>query len=264
MPEFQPKAYWERRLAENFHEGGVGDICLPQSYNRHLYAVRRQRFRDVVRHLPTVPHSAHVLDIGSGTGAYIEAWQEWGATGIVGSDLTDHSVARLGARYPGCTFRQLDIGDAAAAHWAPGRFDVVSAFDVLFHIVDDDRYARALQNVAAMLKPKGWFLFSDNLVRVSRRTTHFVTRSEGTVLEAIDRAGFDVVVRVPMFVFMNDPVRCQRGWRRSLYSRVYRLACHGEVMGGLIGGLLRPIEVLATRLTRSGPSTEILLCRRRD
>ena len=58
---------------------------------------------------------------------------------------------------------RLDIGAPLAPCFVEelGRFQAISAYDVLFHIVDDARYERAIQNISALLSPGGVFFFSD-------------------------------------------------------------------------------------------------------
>ena len=143
-----------------------------------------------------------------------------------------------------------------------GRYNVVSAFDVLFHIVDDARYQQALQNIFNALSPRGWFLYSENLVPHESRLSHYVSRSETTVLDSLRQNGFEVHSRAPVFFFMNDPVRTRNRIFRRWYSLLHRVAGSGEMIGGLVGAALYPVELAATRIVKHGPGTEMLLCRR--
>jgi len=261
MDSFQPGAYWEERLRAHGDERGVGDIGLSRSYNSWLYKVRRHVFRRLVRRLPLAPDNTRVLDIGSGTGVYVDEWHRWGAKEVTGSDITQIVVDRLSRRFPADRFVRMDIGDANLNGLQSGSREVVSAFDVLFHIVDDIRYQQAIRNIASILVPGGWFLYSDNLVQKGSRISHYVSREEGTILETLAGNGFVVRKRMPMFVLMNDPVRSGRVLRRW-FSLVYRLACRGELAGSIVGRTLYPVELAATKLVKSGPSTELLLCQR--
>jgi hypothetical protein len=110
MNLFDPKAYWETRLANTFALQGVGYRNLGQGYNEWLYRVRRNIFLRAVKSMPLNWSEAHVLDVGSGTGFYVQLWQEIGVVSITGSDLTDVSVAHLQQDFPGKEFLRLDIG----------------------------------------------------------------------------------------------------------------------------------------------------------
>jgi SAM-dependent methyltransferase len=256
-----PQQYWEDRLTEHFNDRGVGDIGLPESYNRFLYNVRRTVFRRAARLAGINAERSKVLDVGSGTGFYIHNWLDIGVKDLTGSDITQFAVDQLGRKYAKVVFRQLDIGNTTVP-WPSGTFDCVSSFDVLFHIVEDERFVAAIHNIAGLLKPGGVFLFSDNLVHESFNVRHQVGRTEDTILKTLDQAGLTVEYRIPMFVLMNDPVRSRSRLVKKAFSLIYRYASKSSLMGTLIGGSLYPFELLLTKLLKNGPSTEVLVCRR--
>lgn len=260
--DLDPKQYWEDRLATNFNDRGVGDIGLPESYNRFLYSVRRRVFRRAVRLAGIKAELANVLDVGSGTGFYIGNWQDFAVRNLSGSDITLVAVEQLSQKYTNVRFRQVDIGDTEVP-WPSESFDCVSSFDVLFHIVEDNRFATAIHNIASVLKPKGVFLYSDNLVGEAFNVRHQVGRTEATILQTLNSAGLTVEHRIPMFVLMNDPVRSRSRILRKAFSLTYRFASKSSLMGMLVGSILYPVELLLTKMLRDGPSTEVLVCRRR-
>jgi SAM-dependent methyltransferase len=262
MSHFDADAYWENRLRASYDERGVGDIGMSRAYNSYLYSIRRRVFRRCVRDIPIDPSSASVLDIGSGTGVYIDEWRRWGAANVTGVDITPTAVERLRAAFPAFKFIKADIGEASMPPEINSGYNVVSAFDVLFHIVDDERYQQALKNIFQALSPRGWFLYSENLVPHESRLAHYVSRNESTILDSLRQNGFEVVSRAPVFVFMNDPVRTRSRVLRRWYSLLHRVAGSGEVIGGLVGAALYPVELAATRIVEHGPGTEILVCRR--
>src|SRR2546425_7670378 len=149
--------------------------------------------------------SAAVLDVGCGTGFYIDQWKHLGVRTIAGIDLTDVAVQRLRRRFPNEQFYQLDIADDLAIR-GMSQYDAVSAFDVLFHITDDGRFQKAIDNIHAMLRPGGLFLFSDNFIHIqTARTAHHVSRPLWAIQRVLHKSGFQVLKRVPMFVSMNYP-----------------------------------------------------------
>jgi hypothetical protein len=143
-----------------------------------------------------------------------------------------------------------------------GHYDAISAMDVLFHIVDDLRYAEALQNLGKLLAPGGLLVITENLPhRASLRTEHQASRRLDTVIELLHDAGLDVVSRRPLFVLMNTPVDSANTLLQFVFARVSALA-RRNVSGWLVGALLFPFELLLTRLVCEGPTTEIVVCRR--
>jgi SAM-dependent methyltransferase len=88
------RVFWERRLGSDWTESGVGYHALGRAFNSWMYLVLRAVFAREVAGLD-VGAASRVLDIGSGTGFYIERWRDAGARRIVGCDLTDAAVDRL-------------------------------------------------------------------------------------------------------------------------------------------------------------------------
>jgi SAM-dependent methyltransferase len=255
---FDAQRYWSERLDERYSLGGVGWLGLSESFNRWMYAVRRRAFRRAVAALPD-RRAARVLDVGSGTGFYIGLWMKVGVREITGCDLTRVAVERLRERFPGVRFEQLDISTPSTA--LEGPFDAISAMDVLFHIVDDDRYRQALKNLAGMLAPAGILVLTENLPHGGTlRVEHQVSRSFEEVVDALEGAGLEIAVRRPLFVLMNTPVDSDSAFLRHFFPVVHRLA-RARVVGWLLGAALYPFELALIRLLHEGPTTEIVVCR---
>lgn len=261
--DFDARRYWDRRLRRDWTLHGVGMARLAHSYNRWMYRVRGRVFRRTVRKTGLDVAGSTVLDVGSGTGFYIDWWRRLGARRLSGVDIADSAVARLRERFPEVRFERVDVSDEVP--FDDGAFDVVSAFDVLFHIVDDERYPRAVAGIHRMLRPGGWFIFSEHFVHDQRRgRRHHVSRTLGEIEELLHRTGFDIVSRRPMFVFMAWPVDSGKRWRWDLWSKRMLPLIKQERWGGVVGAALYPAEVLLTRVLRESPSMEIMVCRKRD
>lgn len=259
---FDAAAYWEDRLTGEFGLGQVGFIGLGEPFNTWMYRVRRHVFRRHARAVRRAWSDARVLDVGSGTGFYVENWLKLGVRDLVASDITNAAVNRLRARHPGITVHRIDIGDDVSAI-EPASFDAISAFDVLFHIVDDEAFARAMRNVASLLKPGGTFIFSDNFLHAERQAVrHHVSRSLGEIEAAVAAAGLEIVTRRPSFVLMNDPVDSSSARLHGWWNGLTRRLRENPVRGRLYGAAVFPVELAATRLLREGPSTELMICRR--
>jgi SAM-dependent methyltransferase len=258
--DFDPKTYWEARLRARFSLRNVGHRKLGHSFNRWAYRVRGRVFKRSVR--PLLGPAPAVLDVGSGTGFYLDAWRELGAGSVTGSDLTEVAVRRLRSRFPSLDLVQLDIG-ADGAPSGLGPFDAISAMDVLFHLVDDDAYRRAFTNLAAMLRPGGLLVFSEDFVRGERSAVpHRVSRPIGDVESAVRGAGLEPILRRPVFFLMNTPLDAEAGpldwwWRKFSATRFV----FGR-SGAVAGAALYPVELALGRTLKEGPSTELMICRK--
>lgn len=270
---FDNKQYWETRLREHYSLAGVGYLRLGRRYNEWMYRVRGEVFDRLVqatgnRQPATGWQGAKVLDVGAGTGFYVDRWLRMGAE-VTGLDLTEVAVRELSHCFPTANFVQADIGGPLGGGLVgrvlpPGSFDAVSAFDVLFHIVDDAAYARAFQNIAALLRPGGWFLWSDNFLRhPTERVAHQVSRSLEESTAAAEAAGFEVIERVPMFVLMNYPADTTSKLARWGWTAMVAPAALAEPIGWAVGALLYPLEKALVKRMKESPSTEVMVCRKK-
>lgn len=267
---FDNKRYWETRLREHYSLAGVGYLRLGRRYNEWMYRVRGEVFDRVIEGIAKseARRGWRVLDVGAGTGFYVDRWLRMGAE-VTGLDLTEVAVRELSRCFPAANFVQADIGEPLGGRplgerlLPPGSFDAVSAFDVLFHIVDDAAYARAFQNIAALLRPGGWLLWSDNFLRhPTERVAHQVSRSLGESTAAVQAAGFEVIERVPMFVLMNYPADTTSKLARWGWTAMVAPAALAEPIGWAVGALLYPLEKALVKRLKESPSTELMVCRK--
>jgi SAM-dependent methyltransferase len=260
--DFDPGAYWEERLTDDYTLEGVGWSSLGEALNEWMYRVRGQVFLREMRTLFGSAGDLKVLDIGSGTGFYVERWHDFGVRHVVGSDITAVAVGNLRGRFPGDEFVQFDVGGGESP-LGERRFDVVSAFDVLFHIVDDERFLRALRNIHDLLAPGGVFVLTDNFVHgQTMRGRHQTSRPLHEIEQGLAQAGFRVQRRTPVFVLLNTPVDSDSRVLRTWWKYLAIAASRSNALGWALGAAAYPVELGLTRVLREGPSTELMICRR--
>jgi hypothetical protein len=66
-----------------------------------------------------------------------------------------------------------------------------------------------------------------------------------------------------MFFLMNTPVDSQSPSLHRSWRAVSRICFRSHAAGAVLGALLFPLELLLTGVVREGPSTELVVCRRR-
>ena len=261
--EFDPGQYWEGMHLRNRGFGAVGFGGLGVGFNSWMYRVRRRILRRALRRAGLSAEGATVHDVGAGTGFYVREWLKLGVASVNGNDLSAAAVGRLQNEFPTAEFVREDIAEARRA--TSGRqYDLVSAFDVLFHIVDDGRFVRAIGNIADLTRPGGHFLLSDNFLHGSAlRGVHQVSHSLAEIDGALEAAGFERVLRLPMFFLMNTPVDSQSRLLRFSWRVISRICYRSHRAGSALGAVLFLPELLLTAMAREGPSTELVVCRRR-
>jgi SAM-dependent methyltransferase len=249
---------------ENRGFAAVGFAGLGEGFNKWMYRVRRVVVRRALRRAALSVKGASVLDVGAGSGFYVRIWLELGAAHVTGIDLSEAAINTLRAEFPAAEFARGDIAEPSAATRAR-RYDLVSAFDVLFHIVDDERFGTAVANIAELTSPGGYLLLSDNFLHgPTIRGRHQVSRSLAEIDDALAAGGFETVARLPVFFLMNTPID-SRSLILSFSWRVVSGICHrSHQAGAVLGGLLFPFELLLTAFAKQGPSTELVVCRRRE
>lgn len=124
---------------------------------RYHYNMVENGVIDVLRaHTPDMT-GLHVLDVGSGTGHWVEFFSKvLEARSVVATDFSEVAADRLAARFStrtDITIRRMDISEPEPSFRA--RFDVVNAIGVVFHIVDDVRWVRTIGNIVEYLAPEG-------------------------------------------------------------------------------------------------------------
>jgi SAM-dependent methyltransferase len=170
----------------------------------------------------------------------------------------------LKGKFPDSEFYRADVSSDADIAFLIGtkEFDVVSAFDVLFHLVDDNRYEKAIKNIHSMLKPNGFFVFSDNFIHgPTIRSNYQVSRSLSHIEKTLIENGFDIIQRRPMFVLMNTPVdttkrASKRVWRAlSLLLQRHGLPNLKLVLMMLLTRYLKPV-ISCTQRPNNSPKSE--------
>lgn len=261
---FDPREYWETRLTEHWNLHGVGFAGYGLRYNEWLYRVRRRVFLSHVRALNLDLSRSKILDVGSGTGFYVAIWKSLRVQSITASDFTTTAVERLRKAYPDVASVQLDIGASLQAQGFAGTFDVVTAFDVLFHIIEDVRFRTAVFNVSSLCRSGGYFLFSDNFLHgKTLRSPHQVHRSLEDVTTVLEEAGLHVVKRAPMFFLMNALVDTKTAWPLLFWRAIMLPVRAVPLLGAAYGALVYPVEVCLTALCKESPTTEIMVCQKR-
>jgi SAM-dependent methyltransferase len=198
---FDPQAYWEARLASNPTLQGTGHRAFSLDYNQWLYRAQYDCLDGVLRRNNVPLQSKRVLDVGSGTGFYVDYFLQQGAS-VVGLDIAPASVAYLEQHYPAGNFYVSDI--SASEQPMTGSFDLAALISVLYHIVDDARFEQALRNVAQCLNPGGYLVLTDTLQRGLIPTAgHTRFRLLADYQRVLQSHGVQILHVAPIYFFLN-------------------------------------------------------------
>lgn len=263
---YNAREYWETRLRQSFNLDGVGYRGFGEGINYWLYRVRRHILYRALRKAAINLRSCSVLEIGPGTGFYVDIWKRSDVKRVTGMDITEASTAALKSRFPEYEFVCADIGDRQQLQ----KYDVVAAFDVLFHIVDDERFEQAIKNVASACAPGAHVLISDSFPHSASHTIHHQkTRTLSDWEDLLAKNGLRIVSRTPIFTFMQTALDTKTRWATALFQWWWRIFRAGALLtswvpawGYIFGAALYPLELAASRLMRDGVSIELLVARK--
>ncbi len=243
-----------------------GHIDLPVAYNRWLYRRKKERLLQGLRRAGFQPKGQSVLEIATGTGVYVEMWKQLGVARLAGIDISQNATDHLKGRFPEFSFHKRDLSAPELTSVVGKDFDLVTAVDMLYHVVDDNDFAVALDNLAQATKPGGLLAIHDLFLRHGEREFGYIKwRSLDGYVTALQKAGFEVLSRTPTFFLtvqaydFDSPRNAKRMstlWNRFTYPLIRRMP---NVAGCLGYWSDRALSVFLSE----GPSFEMMICRRR-
>jgi SAM-dependent methyltransferase len=180
---------------------------LGREYNAYIYRRRVEALDGFLAGVSVDPRTASVLDVGAGSGFYLDYWQQRGAQNVVGVDVSPSAVASLQRRYPAYRIFCADVTKPDSLDRESGEFDVITLFDVLYHITRDTDAEAALKAISSRLAPNGYLLVFDHIMRRDyslRRHVRF--RGEETYAHMMRAACLEIVERIPLFSVLEPPL----------------------------------------------------------
>lgn len=272
-------SYWTGLVAgESLDE--VGHPDMGRSFNEWAYKLR---YRAIVKSVAAVrPWSTvtRLYEGAIGTGYYLSRWKSLGVDHVAGVDLSPRAVASAQRRFPDddLTVGSLDALDKDPGwSYRKGRYQVVTAIDVLYHILDDASAGRAVQLLADLVAPGGVLVVTekhDGLLARERVSEFVARRPESWYVDRAREAGLTLADTRPMFWCMDPPVAhgtdsvsrvLARGcWlaMRVLVKPWPRNSRPQRVLGGLAGAVGYAIDRLVLWRATNTPNLRVLTFRR--
>jgi len=231
--------WWRRPLGE--YKGHLMR-CAPGTHEAAAELVTRH-----------VPREARVLDLASGTGAFLARLRDLGYANLSAVELNVE-----GFRIDGVTPRPVDLNSDFAAALGAGAFDLITAIEIVEHL-DSPRHF--LRNVRALLADGGqlllttpnvahWlgrvrFLLSGELRQFQRRDydhqRHISPITDVQMRLMFEEIGFDVEAATTAGTFFGSA-------KQAAFAPVNRIA--RATMGRLATG-----DVSLYLVRKSGPAT---------
>lgn len=261
---YDPRAYWQDRYKGGLSLQSSGHRDLPAAYNLWLYKRKQQVLRKALRDIGRPIAGARVVEIGVGTGAYVDFFRAEGANRFVGTDITPQTIALLKQKFPGIDFLEYDVTQPGLKG-VVGESDLVVALDVLYHIVDDRLLQSALRNIGEILAPGGVLAIHDQFLhRPTEDRGYIKWRSLEDWVRLLEAADLAVVERRPIFITMiqadDAASRSEAAVLDALWARTSSLRWRFPRVAGAAAFALDNLLGLARA---EGPSMELALVRKR-
>ena len=197
------RPYWEMRLQMRPDVGGTGHRAFSMKYNEYMYLVATENMQRGLKRAGVEVKGKRVLDAGAGLGYFVRRFIEWGAAEVTGLDLTDFSVQNLSQMFPEQKFVRADLSEPNLP--LPGNYDLVTAISMLFHIVEDDKFERAVTNLCQQTKPGGHLLLVDTFYKpIVVSAGHANPRPLEKYIPILERNGCRVKVIQTMYHFYGQ------------------------------------------------------------
>jgi len=163
---YKPTEYWDKRLSQKFNLQGVGYCTFNEYYNFWLYKAKTRALKNIVKKYNIEIYDKTLLDIGCGTGYWVNFYKTLKCN-VTGIDISKTSVINLKLRYPQFEFIDVDFALPNVSELINQKFDIINAFDVFYHIVDDNSFQQALKNICLLSHNSTYLFIIQNKLQIT-------------------------------------------------------------------------------------------------
>jgi len=250
--KYEPTEFWGQRLTRDWSLRGVGHASYSEYYNRYLYRAKVRALGRTLRQHRIAIAGKGVLDVGAGIGFWLRWYQAAGAGQITAIELSKAATNRLRAEFPSARVR---CGDVAEEWFWPDRFDLINAFDVLYHIVERSRFLNALKQMTRHLEPGGYLIVTDVFPPYEVHPgEHVCFRALDDYRGVLDAAACSILSIRPVYGLMNGVVFDRLAGPRKRWRKMLR------GLENVAAPLLYALD--GVWIPMSLPNTKLLIARR--
>lgn len=214
--KYNDTEWWD----SSFYTGGISDRqTISQNKSlmtaRYHYASMQLLILRHLRNKGTFVGEPEILDVGSGSGQWIDFYDSLDAGSITGMDVSLSSFNYLKNKYSGDHNIKIYHGKALEAiNKLTNTYHIVNAIGVMFHIVDDTEWKDTISAIGNILKEGGLFIvgghfgFLDGLnVQIDKNgNINKRLRSKRRWIHTLRKSGFTKIeiYRNNAYLWIND------------------------------------------------------------
>lgn len=151
------KEYWENRSLTHGHTGDANKLLYRYDQAFRIWSVKKA----LLRLKKKFGSPSSVLDVGCGSGDFINIFAGDEKVEVVGIDLSHAIVEKVRNRFSANKNVKIVESSIESASLSNAGFDIVLAFNVLQHIVEDNSFAEAVSAIANCTNDSGIILTID-------------------------------------------------------------------------------------------------------
>lgn len=201
---FDYKQFWIDRLkATKQNLTGVGHRRFSGKANRLMYVKAEEALSSIVGEHALSFKAKTVLDAGAGIGMFCSFYLRKGAK-VTAIDISDDAIKILKKKYPSVDARVMNLEEASRLR---KQFDIVHCFDVLYHVVDEDKWRKTVTNLAML--SKNFFVIHDKYPYFGYQLFergHVRVRSPEAMRRLLATQGFEEKVSFPSHLLFVHPI----------------------------------------------------------
>ena len=259
---YHPKDFWETRLSKDFSIKGVGCTGFSYNYNKWMYKSIEDGLDKILK---KSLKNKKTLDIGCGTGYFINYYLRKGAEDITGLDITQQSITNLKKKYPKLKFYTADISKRSTLKT---KYDFISVLGVLYHIVDDDKFENSIKNIRKAAKKGSLIIIQDNFLKKYQPPkvgVHCYFRTYDYYKKVLEKNGIKIIEKVPILYFLNPPFDINNDLIRKialvLWNIIMSAFAKREFTGNIIGFAFYHLDKLMLKVVKDSIALETIVCR---
>jgi len=230
---FDPRQYWEERLQRHCDLEGVGCEGRSVTLNQFLYRAKTRTMNRALSRLPLALASSNLrtLDIGAGTGFWIDYFLAKGIKSITAVDIAPAAVKSLKEKYCSSETMNFVCADVGGDEFSEGvrpMLGLVIAMDILYHIIDNEKFCAAIRNIARVLEPGGYLFLTDILSSSKEAMSpqqHVHWRPLTAYKRELEKNSLDIVYLAPVYTLLQSPVDANGIFARLLNLFYYQITC---------------------------------------
>ncbi|MEA3352024.1 MAG: methyltransferase domain-containing protein [Chloroflexota bacterium] len=205
MNHFDPELYWNSRITGAIDLAEVGQNSLG-AYNKIAYRFRLKAIKDALSYISLDFPNIRLFEAGFGTGFYLSLWDSMEVDNVIGVDISFNAVSLISKVFPQYYIFQHDIAKTLPTDFK--KVDLALAIDVLYHIIDDTKWEKSIENLAKLVRPGGFLIFTDKFPSdgVYQKEAHVRRRSLELYRNILIQQGFRIERIQPVFILMDNPI----------------------------------------------------------